>query len=86
MVKKTPSSELNIRSFYETSEVYMANLTDDVIKAYVETGEPMDKAGGYGIQGLGSSLIQSIKGDYFNIMGFPTYRFAIELSAFLKNE
>ena len=62
----------------------MVELSDEVIRSYIATGEPFDKAGGYGIQGLGSSLVSHINGDYFNVMGFPAHRFAVKLTSFLS--
>jgi septum formation protein len=47
----------------------------DVARAYAATGEPMDKAGAYGIQGLGAALVDSIHGDYYTVVGFPVRRF-----------
>ena len=58
---------------YETTEVYFKKLEDGEIKKYIATGEPMDKAGGYGIQDLSSIFIKKINGCYFNVMGFPIY-------------
>ena len=55
----------------ETSTVQFKALADDQIRDYVETGEPMDKAGAYGIQGKGAKLIEFHKGSYSNIVGFP---------------
>ena len=46
----------------------------------------MDKAGGYGIQGVGASLVRGIQGDYFNVMGFPVHRFAEQLTKLLGPE
>ena len=57
----------------EITKVKFRELDDSEINKYVSTGEPMDKAGAYGIQGLGSILIERIEGCYFNIMGFPIY-------------
>lgn len=58
-------------TFAQISKVKFYNLTDEEISAYVATKEPMDKAGAYGIQGLGCKLVERIEGDYFNIVGLP---------------
>lgn len=61
----------DIRSFAKISKVRFYELSDDEINAYVATNEPNDKAGAYGIQGRGCTLVESIDGDYFNIVGLP---------------
>lgn len=53
------------------TEVFFENMTDKEIEDYIATGEPFDKAGAYGIQGFGSKFVKEIRGDYFNVMGFP---------------
>ncbi|RUS92036.1 hypothetical protein EGW08_000249 [Elysia chlorotica] len=68
-------------SFVESTSVHMAHLSQDVINAYIETGESMDKAGAYGIQAIGGTLVEKINGDYFNVMGFPLARFAKEIAS-----
>lgn len=72
------------REFSVTSRVFFYPLSDEDIKDYIATGEPMDKAGAYGIQGKGSLLIEKIQGDYFNIVGLPLSALARELKAFLR--
>ena len=56
---------------HEETRVIFNTLTDDEIAEYVASGEPMDKAGGYAIQGLASKFIPRIDGDYFNVVGLP---------------
>ncbi|MBR3935146.1 MAG: septum formation inhibitor Maf [Oscillospiraceae bacterium] len=61
----------SVRSFVQKTEVEFYELSDENIDNYIATGEPMDKAGAYGIQGKGSVLVKGITGDYFNVMGLP---------------
>lgn len=58
-------------SFAERTAVEFFPLTEEEISAYAATGEPMDKAGAYGIQGRGALLVRRIDGDYYNVMGLP---------------
>ncbi len=58
---------------HEQTLVAFRPLAPDEIRAYIATGEPMDKAGAYGIQGLGSLLVSRLEGDYFNVMGLPLF-------------
>ena len=60
-------------SIVQTSEVTFTKLSEDHIAKYIASGEPFGKAGAYGIQGLGSSLIESITGSYSGIMGLPLF-------------
>ncbi len=69
-------------TFYEQTQVTFYPLTDAEIDAYVATGEPMDKAGAYGIQGRGCTLVQSICGDYFNVVGLPVAAVCRRIRAF----
>ncbi len=58
----------------ERTRVTFRELTDDEIATYVATGEPMDKAGAYGVQGRGAVMVERIDGDFFNVMGLPLCR------------
>ncbi|MBW3015258.1 Maf family protein [Candidatus Woesearchaeota archaeon] len=60
-------------SDYEVTKVKFRKLTDYEIKKYIATGEPLDKAGAYGIQDLSSIFMERIEGCYFNVVGFPIY-------------
>ena len=62
--------------------VYMRKLSEHEIDSYVSSSEPLDKAGAYAIQGLGSVLIDKIEGDYYNVMGLPLSTFAQALKSF----
>ena len=59
---------------YEVTDVSFRELTQGEIEDYIRTGEPMDKAGAYGIQGYGALFISGIQGDYYNVMGLPVCR------------
>lgn len=72
-------SEHGSTRFYEKTEVWFWELTDEEIHSYVQTGEPLDKAGAYGIQGHGSMLVQKINGDYYAVVGLPVARTYREL-------
>jgi septum formation protein len=68
-------------SDYEETAVFVRELSDNDIYSYIATGEPFDKAGGYGIQGMGALLVDRIDGCYFNVVGLPLAR----LSKMLEN-
>jgi septum formation protein len=62
----------------DVTNVVFRRLDDAMLEAYVATGEPMDKAGAYGIQGYGAALVERIDGDFFSVMGLPL-RLVLEL-------
>jgi len=67
---------------YECTAVHFRQIPEDEIARYVASGEPMDKAGAYGAQGLGALFVRGIEGDFFNVMGLPLCR----LDAMLKEQ
>lgn len=68
-----------VTTFHESTDVTMTELNDDIIKGYIATGEPFDKAGAYAIQSNGATLVEQIKGDYYNVVGMPLHRLCREL-------
>ena len=74
------SSGTDIKKSVDTA-VKFKPLTDDEIKGYVDSGEPMDKAGAYAIQGLGSFMVEGIIGSYSNVVGLPVCQIVNDLEA-----
>ena len=72
-------------TFSEKTDVEFYPLTDEEIEQYISSSEPYDKAGAYGIQGKASLLVKGIRGDYFNVVGFPVSRLKRELRSFLNS-
>ncbi|HHV94687.1 MAG TPA: septum formation inhibitor Maf [Firmicutes bacterium] len=72
----------NTKVFHETTRVFFRALSRQEIERYVATGEPLDKAGAYGIQGKGALLVERIEGCYFNVVGFPLARVGQALAEF----
>ncbi|MFE8696880.1 Maf family protein [Cytobacillus sp. FJAT-53684] len=72
----TPQKEI---IFNVKTDVVFWELSDEEINAYIDTGEPFDKAGSYGIQGFGSMLVKEISGDYFSVVGLPVSKTVREL-------
>ena len=77
LVKK--DGEMTENTFFECSDVKVYEMDEDEIRGYISTGEPMDKAGAYGIQGTFAVYIRGIEGDYNNIVGLPVARVYQEL-------
>ena len=67
-------------TFYEETKVEFYDVTEEEIRNYISTGDPMDKAGSYGVQGRGCFLVKRIEGDYFTVVGLPIAHLLKELS------
>ena len=67
------------------TQVYLSDISEAKIKKYVDTGEPLGKAGSYAIQGLGSVFVEKIEGSYFTVMGLPIHKLAEKLNDFSIN-
>lgn len=77
---------IGFRTFTETSQVTFKELADEDINAYVATGETIDKAGAYGIQGKGAALVEKYEGDYNNIVGLPVDKLLESFPDLLRRE
>ncbi len=66
----------------ESTDVYFRPAAERELLAYIRTGEPMDKAGAYGVQGKGALLVERLDGDFFNVMGLPVLRLSRMLASF----
>ena len=66
----------------ETTHVYFRPASEAELRAYIATGEPMDEAGAYGVQGKGALLVEKLDGDFFNVMGLPVLRLSRMLAHF----
>jgi len=69
----------------DRTEVFLRQMDEQEINEYVDTGEPLDKAGSYGIQGFGGIFVEKINGSYFTVMGLPIHKLALMLKKFNIN-
>lgn len=82
----TVGDHVQSRTFYEKTEVTFYSMSEEEIRDYAATGDPLDKAGAYGIQGRCAAHIKGISGDYNNVVGLPVGRLYQELKECLKDE
>ncbi|KAL0964097.1 hypothetical protein UPYG_G00318520 [Umbra pygmaea] len=84
--EKDGKIDYQVIDFYEETKVKFANLSDDLLWEYINSGEPMDKAGGYGIQALGGMLVEYVHGDFLNVVGFPLNHFCKMLGVIFSSQ
>uniref|UniRef100_A0A3Q4BVP9 Uncharacterized protein n=1 Tax=Mola mola TaxID=94237 RepID=A0A3Q4BVP9_MOLML len=77
--KENEEVDYQLFDFYEETKVKFADLSESMLWEYIDSGEPMDKAGGYGIQALGGMLVEYVHGDFLNVVGFPLNHFCKQL-------
>lgn len=77
--KENEEVDYQLVKFYEETKVKFADLSESMLWEYINSGEPMDKAGGYGIQALGGMLVEYVHGDFLNVVGFPLNHFCKQL-------
>lgn len=80
------NGEKNVICYAEKTEVFVCGMTESEIQNYIASGEPMDKAGAYGIQGRFAAFIERIEGDYFNVVGLPVAYVYKQLKHFTEVE
>lgn len=86
LFKDLESDRIREHLFYDSTEVTFNEITPDLMDAYVATGDSLDKAGAYGIQGPSLTFISKINGSYSNVVGFPLDKVVSELSIILGKE
>ncbi|MBR4513459.1 MAG: septum formation protein Maf [Lachnospiraceae bacterium] len=79
LIMRDRERKVTSSTFYEETLVFVSDMTDEEIRAYVKTGEPMDKAGAYGIQTEFARYVTGIEGDYQNVVGLPVAKLYAEL-------
>ena len=74
-----------VRTCTEVTQVTFRSLSSEEIERYVDSGEPMDKAGAYGIQGGAALFVEGIQGDYYNVVGLPVCRLTQQLQSLMED-
>nr|AAH55218.1 Acetylserotonin O-methyltransferase-like [Danio rerio] len=83
--KNSSVTDYKVVDFYEETKVKFAELSEEMLWEYINSGEPMDKAGGYGIQALGGMLVEYVRGDFLNVVGFPLNHFCKQLGSIFNS-